>query len=74
MFTFEIAPEMDKEVDFAVRALSTTDKSSDVEGRSFKFAVLPKANTEMVEKASWISSPGTWRKTAPDSWPWSRRF
>lgn len=49
MFTFEFVPEKEKEYGFAVKALSTTGKSNDVEDSSFKFMVSSRLNTDAVK-------------------------
>ncbi|MFP4477136.1 MAG: hypothetical protein ACLFOY_16365 [Desulfatibacillaceae bacterium] len=51
MFVFEFRPELSREYNFAVRALSTSGKSSEVEDTAFRFIVAQKSNTTMVENA-----------------------
>ncbi|MCF6289555.1 MAG: hypothetical protein L3J03_00910 [Desulfobacterales bacterium] len=49
MFTLEFKPELEREYDFRIKALSTAGKASDLEDHSFTFLVGDMPNTDNVK-------------------------
>lgn len=50
LFTFEIKPEIDRQYDFRIKALSTTGKMNDIEDHSFTFMVGARPSSDEVKK------------------------